>query len=41
VFGKELLSRDLFVNQFIFLPQVKCNQIKDYIDEWQATCNVK
>ena len=31
-FFKELLSRNLFVNQFVTSVYVICNQIKEYID---------
>jgi hypothetical protein len=41
MFVKELLSRSLFVNQFMVLAHVLCNQIKEYIEKGQATCNGK
>jgi hypothetical protein len=30
-----------FVNQFMVLALVICNQIKEYIVEWQVICNEK
>jgi len=39
MFVKDLLVRNLFVNQF--MEHVTCNQIKVYVDEWKATCNAK
>jgi hypothetical protein len=38
---KELLSRNLFVNQFMILAHMICNQLKGYIEESQAICKEK
>ena len=41
MYVKELLRRNLFVNEFMTLDHEICNQIKKYIDECQAKCEGK
>jgi hypothetical protein len=36
-----VVEQEFIVNQFMVLAHVLCNQIKEYIEKGQATCNGK